>query len=120
MSYQFSSSCSVWGLMQCFFNVSSSIVLVSLVGMLGYRFFMSNDANLKCGAHGVSPIFWISSLVFFRLNVFCSGVSWWILSLNNLANLYAGAWRQFTMGLMGCPGLCILIRPFMDGGAGLN
>jgi len=67
--------------------VPSSIVLVSLVGMLGYRFFMSSDANLKCGAHGVSSIFWISCLVFFRLNVFGNGASWWILSLNNLANL---------------------------------
>jgi len=56
--------------------VPSSIVLVSLVGMLGYRSFMSSDANLKCGVHGVSSSFWISSLVFFRLNVFGNGANW--------------------------------------------
>jgi hypothetical protein len=87
VSYQFSSSFSVWGLMLCFLNVFSSIVLVFVVGMLGYRFFMSSDANLKCGAHDVSSSFWISSLVFIRLNVLGNGVSWWILSMNSLANL---------------------------------
>jgi hypothetical protein len=30
---------------------------------------------LKCGAHGVFSSFWISSLEFFRLNVFGSGAN---------------------------------------------
>jgi hypothetical protein len=41
-----------------------------------------------------------------------------IFCVNSFASLYAGAFRQLTMGLMGRFGLCILIRPFMVGDAG--
>jgi hypothetical protein len=34
----------------------SKIVLDSFKGMFGYKFFMSSDAKVKCGSHGVSKI----------------------------------------------------------------
>ena len=38
--------------------------------------------------------------------------------MNSLDSLYAGAFLQFTTGLIGWPGLCIFISPFMEGAQG--
>jgi hypothetical protein len=60
----------------------------------------------------------IRSLVFSILYVFGSGASCLIFCENDLARLYAGAFLQLTTGLMGWPGLCNLMRPFMVGADG--
>jgi len=65
-------------------SMFSKIVLVSFTGMFGYKFFMSSDAKLKYGSHGVSLKFWISSFVFFTLKAFGNGAMWFILFVNSL------------------------------------
>ena len=45
---------------------------------------MSSDAKVKCGSHGVSLRFWISSLVFLTLKAFGIGAMWLILFVNSL------------------------------------
>jgi len=46
------------------------------------------------------------------------GASWLTFSENSFDNFYAGALRQFTTGRMGWSGLCIFIRPLMEGADG--
>jgi hypothetical protein len=43
------------------------MVLVSEIGMLGYRFLMSREARVCCGSDGVSWRFLMMSWVFFML-----------------------------------------------------
>ena len=50
---------------------------------------------------GFSNISW----AFFMLKAFGGGSRWLMLSVNGLESLYAGAFRQFTMGRIGWSGL---------------
>ena len=59
-----------------------------------------------------------NSCVFFMLNVFGSGAKILVLFVNNFESLYAGALRQLTIGRIGWSGLCIFIRPLMEGAEG--
>jgi hypothetical protein len=45
----------------------------------------------------------------------------WVLSflMSSWASLYAAAFFQLTIGLMGCSVLCNFNRPLMEGGEGL-
>jgi hypothetical protein len=43
------------------------MVLVSSMGMLGYRFLMSREARVYCGSEGMSWRSLMSSWVFFML-----------------------------------------------------
>ena len=79
---------------------------------------MSKEARVNWGSMKVFLSFVIKSVVFSMLYVLGSGARCLILWVNSLANLYAGASRQLTTGLMGCSGLCILIRPFLVGAVG--
>ena len=87
MSYQWRSSCCIWGFTIFCVSMFSKIVLVSFTGMFGYRFLMSSDAKVKCGSHGVSLRFWISSLVFLTLKAFGNGAMWLILFVNSLDSM---------------------------------
>ena len=62
--------------------------------------------------------FFSNSWVFFMLKEFGSGARILVLSVNSFDNLYAGALRQLTTGRMGWIGLCIFIRPLMEGADG--
>jgi hypothetical protein len=75
---------------------------------------------VKCGVIGVSRNFWSRSVVFFTLKVFVSGAILFIFFVHSLDSWYAGALRQFTTGLMGCPGLCNFISPLMEGTEGFR
>ena len=98
--------------------MSVRIVLVSFTGMFEYSLVMSSDASVKFGFIGVSRSLWIRSVVFFTLKVFGSGAILFSFCMNSLESWYAGALRQFTTGLMGCPGLCSLMSPLMEGQRG--
>jgi len=100
--------------------VSVRIFIVSFTGMFEYRLVMSRDASVKCGVIGVSCSFWSKSVVFFTLKVFGSGAMLFIFCVNSLERWYAGALRQFTTGLTGCPGLCNFISPLMEGAEGFR
>jgi len=65
---------------------------------------------------GVFEVF-SNSWVFFMLKEFGSGARMF-LSVNSLDNLYAGALRKLTTGRMGWSGLCIFIRPLIEGADG--
>ena len=86
---------------------------VSFTGMFVYRFVMSSEARAKWGSVGVSFSLFIRSLVLSVLYMFGSGARCLIFCVNSLAALYAGALLQLTTGLVGCSGLCILIKPLM-------
>jgi hypothetical protein len=68
----------------------------------------------------VSRNFWRRSAVFFTLKVFGRGAILFIFCANSLESWYAGALRQFTAGLMGCPGLCNFISPLMEEAEGFR
>ena len=53
--------------------------------------------------------------MFFMLKELGRGANWFTFLVNSFDNLYAGALRQFTTGWMGWSGLCIFIRPLMEG-----
>jgi len=55
------------------------------------------------------------SWVFFMLKEWGRRANWFTFLVNSFDNLYAGALRQFTSGRMGWSGLCIFIRPLMEG-----
>ena len=83
---------------------------VSVIGIFDYMLDISRDADLYVGSIGVSfKACIISCVVFFMLNV----VNWLIVCVHSFDNLYAGAFRQFTIGRIGWLGLCIFMRPFM-------
>ena len=75
---------------------------------------------MKCGAIGVSRNFWSRSVVYFTLKMFGRGAILFILCVNSLDSWYAGALRQFTTGLMGCPGLCNFISPLIERAEGFR
>ena len=100
--------------------MSVRIVLVSLTGILEYRFVISRDASVKCVDIGLTCSFWSKSVVFFTLKVFGRGAMLFIFCVNSLERWYAGVLRQFTTGLMGCPGLCNFMSPLMEGAEGLR
>jgi len=79
---------------------------------------MSNEARVKWWSMGVSFSFLITSVVLSTLCLLGSGASCLIFCVNSLTSLEAGPPHQFTMGRMGCSGLCILIRPFIVGAVG--
>lgn len=78
-----------------------------------YRFVMSSEAGVKWVSVGVSFSLFIRSLVLSVLYMFGSGASCLIFYVNSLATLYAGALLQLTACLVGCSGLCILIKALM-------
>ena len=67
---------------------------------------------------GESTGFFSRSWVFFMLKEWGKGARWLTFPVNSFDNLYAGALRQFTTGRMGWSGLCIFIRPLMEGADG--
>ena len=75
---------------------------------------------MKCVDIGLTCSFWSKSVVFFTLKVFGRGAMLFIFCVNSLERWYAGTLRQFTTGLMGCPGLCNIMSPFMEGGRGVE
>ena len=46
------------------------------------------------------------------------GTNWFTFLVNSFDSIYAVALRQFTTGWMGWSGLCIFIRPLMEGADG--
>jgi hypothetical protein len=86
-SYQFRSSCFTWGSTRLCVIISSKICLVSLIGIFEYILVMSREASVKVGNIGVCFKLWISSVVFFILNEYGSGVNWLIFCLNSSDNL---------------------------------
>ena len=59
--------------------------LVSLIGMLVYRFVISREANMKWGRSGVCFCLSIKFLVFSKFYVLGRGASCLIFSENNFA-----------------------------------
>ena len=53
--------------------------------------------------------------MFLILKALGIGARRWIFSVYSFGSLYAGAFLQFTTGRMGWSGLCILIKPLMEG-----
>ena len=105
----------------CFSSYSSRFVRIFLVsgnGMLLYRFVISREATDWCGSSGVSLILRNTPCFFFILKALGSGAKRWIFSVNSFYSLYAGAFLQFITGRIGCCGLCILIRPLIEGAEG--
>ena len=51
---------------------------------------------------GVSFTARINCVVLFMLNVYGRGVNWLILGVISFDKLYTGAFRQFTLGRIGC------------------
>jgi len=94
------------------------MVLVSVTGMLEYKFVMSREARRWWGFSGMSFMFCRKCCVFLILNALGRGASRCIFSVNIFAILYAGALLQFTTGLIGWSVLCSLIRPLMVGAVG--
>jgi hypothetical protein len=91
---------------------------IFVVGMFEYILLMPKDANRFFSLYGIFCRYVMSWMeFFFMLNV--SGK--WIIVLNisetNFASLYAGAFRQVTIGCMRVSGLWILGSPFRLGGA---
>jgi hypothetical protein len=101
VSNHFISSCFVLGAMVFCSSLLDRTSRVSLTGIFVYRLVMSRDANLTLGETGVCLSLSIRSLVFSMLYVFGMGASSLIFCENDLARLYAGAFLQLTMGLMG-------------------
>ena len=66
---------------------------------------------------GVSSRFFNKSWVFFMLQSVVM-VPRLTLSINSLDSLYACAFHQFTMWRVGWSGLCIFIKPLMEGAEG--
>jgi len=95
------SYCFVLGSMLFCSSLSNKMSHVPLIGIFVYRFVMPRDANLKWGETEVCLSLSIRSLVFPILFVLGRGESCLIFCENILARLYAGAFLQLTMGLMG-------------------
>jgi len=84
----------------------SRICFVCVIGMLEYMLVMSREVNEDVGLMGVRCSLLISSVVFFSMLKECgSGAICVIFDVKSVANLYAGALRQLTMGRMGWSGL---------------
>jgi len=108
--YYFRISCCVCGSTNLCFNMLARIILVSVTGMLEYRFVMSNEARFLKILEQVLSVFYAESIG--------SGSMWMIVRVNSLDRLYAGALRQFTTGRIGWYGLCIFISPLKEGAEG--
>jgi hypothetical protein len=102
------------------FRISVRISLVSVTGMFQCMIVMSGDARVKWGRIGMSFSLCIRSLKFSMLNAYGKGASWLIFCVNSSASLQSGALRQFATGRMGWSGLCIFIRPVMEGAEGFK
>ena len=98
--------------------LTSMIRTSSLEGMLGYIFSMTNDTSLIPCLCGTSSRSSIRCTAFFMLKALGNGICKWINLVRYLASLYAGAPRQFIMGLIGYPALWILGNPLMLGAVG--
>ena len=114
-SYHLRISCCVCGAISLCSSRFVRIVLVSGTSMLLYGFMMSREAREWCGSRGVSLMLRNRSCVFFILKALGSGAGRRIFSVNTFDSLYARAFLQFTTGRIGWSGLCILIRPLMEG-----
>jgi len=56
-SYQFRSSCCAWGFTLLLLRLLAIIFLVSFIGMLVYKFEMSNEAKVNWGELGCFLVF---------------------------------------------------------------
>ena len=85
-SYQLRISCHVCGSTSSCMSMLVKIVLVSVTGMLEYRFVMSKEARVWCGSSGVSLRFCIRSWVFFMVKAWGRGDKWLIVLVNSFDN----------------------------------
>jgi hypothetical protein len=67
-------SCVVWRSVLFSFRVLAIMSLVSLTGMLAYRFEISSEARANWASNGVSCSLWIRSLVLLRVYVLGRGL----------------------------------------------
>jgi len=81
---------------------------------------MSKEASLIFLSMEISVRSFINCIEFFTLNTFGSGMCSCNSLDSNLASLYAGAFCQLIIGLMGELVLCILGKPFILGADGLK
>ena len=79
---------------------------------------ISREARLWCGSVGLFSRSFSRSWAFFMLKEWGRGANWFTFLVNSFDSLYAGAFRQFTTWRMGWSGLCIFIRPLMEGADG--
>jgi len=86
-------------------SMLSRICFVCVTGMLEYMLVMSREAKLEVEVMGICCSWLISSVVFLMLKECGSGAICVIFDVKSLANLYAGALRQFTIGRMDWSGL---------------
>lgn len=100
-------------LMLCWSHMESIMFIRSSVGTLEYIFVMSKDTNCKLGWKGILRRISISWTEFFNLKSYGRGRYVWSFLASILANLYAGAFSQFTTGLIGESVFCIFIKPLM-------
>jgi hypothetical protein len=92
------------------------MILVSRMGMLVYMFAISSEANLLFELRVISFKLLVRWEVFLMVKTKGKGENSWSFLLNNFANLYAGAFLQFTIGLIGWLTLWIFISPLVVGG----
>jgi len=81
---------------------------------------MSSDANFVPTPMGVFFRSSIRCIEFLMLKVYGSGTCTSMSLESSFAKLWAGAFHQLMMGLIGEPSLWILERPFMFGAVGLR
>jgi len=103
-----------WEIMNFMMLVNSS------AGTFEYMLSMSKEASLVFLSMEISVKSFINCIEFLTLNMFGSGMYRCRSLDSNLAILYAGAFCQMMMGLMGELVLCILGRPFILGADGLR
>jgi hypothetical protein len=81
---------------------------------------ISKDASLKFWSYEISCKSFISCVEFFTLKQYGRGIYVCSFLTSVFAVLYAGAFFQLTIGLMGASVLCILISPLMLGAVGFR
>jgi hypothetical protein len=90
------------------------------VGMFVYILVISKNASLKVWSYGISCRSFISCIEFFTLKQYGRGIYVCNFLISAFAALYAGAFFQLTIGLMGASVLCILISPLILGAVGVQ
>src|SRR5215510_16453781 len=86
------------------------IVISSLVGTFEYMLVRSRDANFMFLSYGMALSSFISWAVFSTLNAYGRGMQVFSFLTSILARLYAAAFLQFMIGLIGVPSLCTFIN----------
>jgi len=100
--------------------INFMMLVNSSVGTFEYMLSVSKEASLVFLSKEISVKSSINCIEFLTLNTFGSGIYSCRSLDSNLAILYAGAFYQLIMGLMGELVLCILGRPFILGADGLR